>query len=265
MSDYNIFNKINNIKSTTNDYLVKDKTVGQANDLGLNQGYVQPLLNVPYNNSLIYKVKSYADALGISMSSVNLFNQYKQTDQIRKRKQDITNSEVGDAEFTDYRRGSEFGQNIMDRWVELSQIDNPKNSILLEIVFININKPSKLIMNDIIGLEGSTLKQRVTSGDYNVSIMGSFFTRNSFTRPYEQLDTLLSIINNKDNPGIFNINSPYFRHVCNHTGNDRGYDTLVLTDMVFNEPTDFKNSLTFSLSCVTDLNIPVVTLSEEDQ
>jgi hypothetical protein len=237
--------------------------IQQADNANRDRYYIKNIATA--DEPLQYKIKNMANILGISMSSVNLFKIYRTSDAVKEREADLINVDKSLGEFNEYTKGSTFNSTIMDRWVELSQINNPDNSILLEIVFVNISKPSKMIMTDILGLEGTTLKERITSGDYNVNIQGSFFTRNSFTRPYDQLDTLLSIINNKDNLGVFNINSPYLSHVCNHTGNDKGYNTLVLTDMVFNEPTDFKNCITFNLTCVTDINIPVVTLSQEDQ
>ena len=215
-------------------------------------------INQTTNNTYFkWGLKQYVEATGVDASSViNKFIHYQPNQNIIERQTQLNEINSNTGSYGENHRGP-LGYTTIDRWVELISITDPNNSIVLDIVFMNISRKNEWVITPLLGFQGGTCHEITTTNDYNVSIQGAFFTNNPYTRPYDQMAQLLSIIDNPDAPGVFKIISPYFTNLVNEN-NGSAYDTLILLEKTFDEPQEYKNSLTFNLTCLTDLDLPIV-------
>ena len=204
-----------------------------------------------------YGPLQYAKALGLDAGSIiNKFINFKPNQDIIERQIQLNELSANIGSYGENHTGP-LGYTVVDRWVELTSLTDPTNFIVLDIVFLNISNKNEWVITPLLGFNGGACHEMTTTNDYNVSIQGAFFTNNPYTRPYDQIIQLLSIIDNPDAPGVFKIRSPYFTAICNEN-NGNAYDTLILLEKNFDEPQDFKNSLTFNFTCLTDLDLPIV-------
>jgi Domain of unknown function (DUF6046) len=146
---------------------------------------------------------------------------------------------------TTYQPSTSNGLPIFDRYIELEisnetgEVDIAK--IRLEIVFINVKRKPTVIYTMIPGKQ-YTIKEKLSSGDYEINLKGSIISKNPYRFPKEELNILDQILST-DN--LINVSSSYLNNVLKVA-------QVVTKNYNFKEDNKFSNMANFEINFVSD-------------
>lgn len=146
------------------------------------------------------------------------------------------------------KKGELYGLPILDRYMTLNFIDPNDSNIntnyhkfFSETIIINVSASPKIERNVVIGIDNS-VKEFISSSDFDIEISGSIAGKNSYIYDDESLQLLLYIVNTKTAIDITNVYLNNFYKVNN----------IVIYEYSIMQSPDMSNMLFFTLKCWSD-------------
>lgn len=191
------------------------------------------------------KFLAVASAAGITLDvAKKLFSLWKKQDL------DPDWNEVKDVYHNDfdatYKSSLNYGLPIFDRYIELKvsperSLTDVEDSLLLEIVFITA-KRKPITINTVIPGKEYTIKEKLSGGDYDITLKGSIVSKNPYQFPNDEVKLMNDILST-DN--LIDINSRYLNEVI-------GVLQVITKDFTLKEDSKFSNMANFEIHLLSD-------------
>ena len=161
----------------------------------------------------------------------------------------LSNQDVG-GEKDILNRTKLYGKDILteaDRLGDLELVDNRFIDVLLFNVIIDVNTTPTVVMNQVKGLSGGSVKQYFNSDDYSITVRGTLsgpLPWQTDTFAIQNLNTLASIGDSLylQNPDLNKI---------------WGIDQVAVTGVAINDNPSFQSLKNFTISLVSDTAIDI--------